>query len=160
MKTAILYATRTGAAKKCAEYLSKALGGADLFDLKSQRCDLTKYDTVIIGGGVRIGRVAKPAAKFLSQNKDGLLKKKLGLFLCAGFTDEENVKKQMELNFSPELLRHACAKACFGGEICAANLKGLDKMLVNMIAKSGGGLADVKIDYSAADRFAQELIES
>lgn len=159
MKAAILYATRTGTAKKCAEYLCKALGTADLFDLKTDRCDLSKYDTVIIGGGVRIGRVPKPAAKFLAQNKEALLQKKLGLFLCAGFTDEENGKKQLEQNFPTELLRHACAVACFGGEICMDRLKGLDKMMVNMIAKSGGGLADVTIDYAAADRFAQQLSE-
>lgn len=160
MKTAILYATRTGTTKKCAEYLCNALGGAELFDLKTSRCDLSKYDTVIIGGGVRIGRIAKPASKFLVQNKDALLGKKLGLFLCAGFMDEENIKKQIELNFPPELLSHASAAACLGGEICVENLKGIDKMMVNMIAKSGGGLADVKLDYAAADRFAQKMKEA
>jgi len=73
-KTLIAYVSKMGAtaesARKIADVLrSKFQLEVDLVDLKEQKApDLTQYRNVIIGGGVRGGKVYKKALKFLEND--------------------------------------------------------------------------------------------
>ena len=76
-KTLIAYVSKMGAtaesARKIADVLhSKFQLEVDLVDLKEQKTpDLTQYRNVIVGGGVRGGKVYKKALKFLENDFTG-----------------------------------------------------------------------------------------
>ena len=60
MKAAIVYATKYGCTKKCAEMLKTYLNGeADILSAKSDKISLAQYDTVFIGGSVYMGKIQK-----------------------------------------------------------------------------------------------------
>ena len=73
-KTIIAYETKGGvteeSARKIAEVLrSKFQLEVDLVDLKEEKTpDLTHYRNIVVGGGVRNGRVYSKAAKFLEND--------------------------------------------------------------------------------------------
>jgi len=76
-KTLIAYVSKMGvtaeSARKIADVLrSKFQLEVDLVDLKEQKTpDLTQYRNVIVGGGVRGGKVYKKALKFLENDFSG-----------------------------------------------------------------------------------------
>lgn len=76
-KTIIAYETKRGvteeSARKIADILrSKYKLEVDLVDLKEQKVpDLTLYKNVVIGGGVRAGKIYSKALKFLENDLSG-----------------------------------------------------------------------------------------
>ena len=96
-KTLIAYETKGGAteetARKIAEVLrSKFQLEVDLVDLKEQKApDLTQYANVVIGGGVRMGKIYEKALKFLENDLSG---KKVAFFvLLLGNGDPKKLRK-------------------------------------------------------------------
>ncbi|MDO4541355.1 MAG: flavodoxin domain-containing protein [Bacillota bacterium] len=158
MNTIILYSGKSGTTQKAAQILKELLPNAVSLDLKKASGDIGQYDTVIIGGAIRIGKLPKEVDKFIAANKDALLKKHLGLFICCGFTD----KAQEELNavYSQELRDHAAALGCFGGEINIDKQKGIDKLIAKAAVKQGekdGTFNIPKLDVNAIQDFAATI---
>jgi menaquinone-dependent protoporphyrinogen IX oxidase len=85
-KTLIAYETKRGAteeaARKIAEILrSKFQLDVDLVDLKEQKTpDLSLYQNVVIGGGVRMGKVYSKVVSFLENDLSG---KKVAFFVSS-----------------------------------------------------------------------------
>ena len=134
MKTLICYASRTGASETCARMLAKRIPGSTLCDLCKEKPDPGDHDQVIVGGGVRMGALHVDARQYLDGCKPLLLKRRLGLFLCAGFVDKADVL--FENNIDPELRAHAVACECFGGEIDLGKLRGFEKLITKMALRS------------------------
>lgn len=60
MKNLIVYATKHGTAKKCAEMLKTRLNGETvLANVKETPPDLEDFDTVVLGGSIYIGKMQK-----------------------------------------------------------------------------------------------------
>ena len=93
MTTLILYASLTGNTRAVAEYIAQKTGGTAV-DIKSAPKDLSSYDTVIFGSRVHAGGTSKPMQKYIGENYDVLLKKRVAFYLCCMFTDEK-AKKQL-----------------------------------------------------------------
>jgi len=76
-KTLIAYQTKGGATEEAAKKIADALREkfqleVDLVDLKEQKIpDLAQYQNVVIGGGVRGGKVYGKALKFLENDLNG-----------------------------------------------------------------------------------------
>ncbi|HYA77535.1 MAG TPA: flavodoxin domain-containing protein [Verrucomicrobiae bacterium] len=76
-KTLIAYQTKGGATEEAAKKIADALREkfqleVDLVDLKEQKIpDLAQYQNVVIGGGVRGGKVYGKALKFLENDLRG-----------------------------------------------------------------------------------------
>ncbi len=76
-KTLIAFETKGGATEEAARKIADVLRSkyqleVDLVDLKKQKVpDLTQYQSVIVGGGVRGGRVYSKALKFLENDLSG-----------------------------------------------------------------------------------------
>lgn len=135
MKTLILYATKTGATKKCATLLSSYLEKADMLDINEiKSVDITHYDQMIIGSYVRIGMVDKKIKKFIIQNKEILKEKCTSIFLCCGF--DENMKQYFHDNIPSDLLEKLITYDSFGGELDLIKQKGIDKLIVKMVMKA------------------------
>ena len=134
MKTLIAYASRTGASEKCARMLAERIPDSTLCDLCREKPDPNAYEQVIVGGGVRMGALHVDARQYLDGCKPELLKKRLGLYLCAGFA--EKAGEIFANNVDPELRAHAVACECFGGEIDMSKLLGFDRLITKMALRS------------------------
>jgi len=126
-KTLIAYETRGGAtgeaARKIAEVLrSKFNLEVDIVNLKKQEMpDLKQYSNVIVGGGVRVGRVYGKAVKFL---KNDFGEKKVAFFVCsswAGTPTPESYQsaktKFVENTLTKCNLNNTVSTEAFGGRI-------------------------------------------
>lgn len=151
MKTLIAYASKTQTAKRCAERLNELIEGSELCDLTEKTPDISAYDGVIVGCGIRMGRFHKLARKFISDNKDKLRDVKLGVFICNGFPD---YKEYFTNDFRNGELDGAI-KASFGGELDVERLRGTDKLIAKMVLKSGKELP--VLDDRAIEEFAEKF---
>ena len=88
MKTLILYESKMGFTKKCAEHLHSKIEGSELFDIEGGGYILKNYEKVIIGAPIYVGEIEDYTKDFIKRNKLTLLDRKLGLF-CAGMNKEE-----------------------------------------------------------------------
>lgn len=136
MDTLIVYASKHGCTEKCANLLKEKLDGkVYVVNLKdSNEIDLSKYDKVIIGGSIYVGKIQKEVSKFSSENLETLKGKQVGLFIC-GMQSEEAIEKGLNENFPKELLKTAKAKGYFGGEFVFDKLGFMEKQIVKKVAK-------------------------
>ena len=86
-KTLVAYVTKGGATGEVANIIANTLREkcglqVDLVDLKKEpKPDITQYSNIVIGGGVRAGKVYKEAVEFAKQDFSG---KRVGVFICSG----------------------------------------------------------------------------
>ncbi len=135
MSTAIIYGTVYGYTEKCAKVMEeKIVGGTELINIKEEKkIDLSKYDTVIIGGSIYMGQIQKGIKEFCSRNIDELKHKKLGFFVCCG--SPESMNKYVEQSFPKELVDNAKSIQCLGGEMNIESMKFFHKIIMKMVSK-------------------------
>lgn len=164
MDTLIAYVTKYGCTESCAKILAEKLTGkVDLCNLKKAKdIDLSRYDKVIIGSSIYFGKVHKEASQFCIKNLNILKKKKMGIFICGMLKD--NVEKEFNSSFAPEVLTNAVAKEFLGGEFKFKKMNPMEKFMVKRISKMDKSLPefDVSQDVSliseqAIDRFVELL---
>lgn len=94
LKTLVAYGTRYGAtaevAKEIARILEEQYGlSVQLIDLSLQKIkDISGYDNIVLGSGIKMGRWTGKAKKFLKKNFEG---KKLAVFVCSGRAGEPDL---------------------------------------------------------------------
>ncbi|ADU26839.1 flavodoxin domain-containing protein [Ethanoligenens harbinense] len=131
MKTIIIYTTKYGCTRSVAKRLQAMLGGeTQLADANGTVPSLEPYDAVILGGSVYIGHVQKALTTFIDRHLPELLDKKTGLFLCAGVTDPEVQKQELQNAFAPELLEHAVAKDILGYGFDFQKMNWIERLMV------------------------------
>jgi len=124
-RTLIAYQTKGGAteeaARKIAEILrSKFQIEVDLVDLKEQKpLELTQYQNVIVGGGVRVGRVYGKALKFLENDLTG---KKVAFFVSSSWAGTPGSYVKAKTKFVEKTLTkypkiNSVTTEAFGGRI-------------------------------------------
>lgn len=157
MSILIAYASKSGNTEKCAKELAKFFPTASLVNLLKDTPDLNKYDTIILGSGIRMGMIHKKVKQLLLSSKEELKNKKYAFFLSNGFIDQ--TEGQLKQNLPEELLIHAICADSFGGELNLSNLKGMDKFITKMILKSQQGKdAPVPtIDRERMQHFAEKI---
>ncbi|WP_292598841.1 flavodoxin domain-containing protein [Mesotoga sp. UBA6090] len=155
MKTAIIYATRSGTAENCSQKLSDMLAGeSTVINIKKVSSpDLSGYDAVIVGTFIRIGKVQKEISEFVQKNLKTLKEKRQGVFLCMG-AREENFSEHLSRNFPKEFLDKCKAKGFFGGEFNLERLGFLSKMMLKAASK---GKPQPHFIPSNIDRFAKDF---
>ena len=113
MSTLIAYASKSGAAQKCAELLSERIPSSQVYDLSQGTPDLAGFDTVILGSGVRASKIYKPLTKFMEENLNTLLTKKVAIYLCNSLPN--SFQDYIERNFPSKLVQNAVSVLSFGG---------------------------------------------
>lgn len=113
MKPLIVYTTKSGATRECAKILANQLH-CPMLDLKEGIPDILSYDTIILGTGVRMGKIYKPAIRFINQNLPTLSKKKIAIFFCNAYSN--NFPRVIEKNLPLVLQQQAITIASFGGK--------------------------------------------
>lgn len=159
MKTAIVYVTRSGSTEQAALRLAELMGGAELINISKKKaaskCDISGYDTVIIGTPIRMGQLEQNVVSFVSNNRELLEGKKLGFFILNFFT--EHTEEYLETLF-PTSLR--AEKASFGALLDINRLHGMDKMMMKMVIKQNGELPPAEINDEAIQIFAKAMMDN
>jgi len=156
MKTLIVYMTHHGTTRKVVERLVDGIGSeqTEVINLeKHPNPDLSVYDTIIVGGSIHMGQIQTGVKKFCEANKDYLLQKQLGLFLC--FMNQELGQEEFNNAYSQELRNHAKAHGLFGGELLFEKMNFIEKFIVKMVSR--GNTSRSQLDYEAMDKFIQVL---
>lgn len=113
MKTVIAYATKSGATRECAQLLAAGIADCSIWDLSKRIPNIEEADIVIIGSGIRMGKLYKPVRKFIDNNLAALLKKNTSFYLCNAYPD--TMQKAIQ-NSIPEILaKKAVFIESFGG---------------------------------------------
>lgn len=134
MKYLIVYMSHHGTTRKVAMQLAEHTGldKTVLVDLKTDDIpDLTSFDTIIIGGSIHTGEIQKEISEFCINNKNVLLSKRVGLFICA--LEAYEMKDEFANAFPQWLRDHAIAHGFFGGELLLDKMNFLEKIFVKGI---------------------------
>ncbi|TBL73225.1 flavodoxin domain-containing protein [Paenibacillus thalictri] len=127
MSMLVLYATKTGATEQCVKVLADELVHCTTCNIEAEKPALEDFDHIILGAGVRDGKIYKPIRDFIKKNRSELLKKKMGYFIC-----NEKPKETEEIitrNIPEDLKEAAICIASFGGyKAYAAPKEGTDQL--------------------------------
>lgn len=154
MKTIIIYSTKYGSVEKAAKMLKSELKGEVILVniMKEKVPSIDEYDNVILGGSMYYFRIQGKLKSYMVKNLSSILKKRIGLFICAGATpNSEDGKKEITASFPPELYNHAICKDLLGYEYNFSKMNFFERMI---FAKIGNG------DKSNKSEFYQKRIEN
>lgn len=112
MSTLIVYASKSGTAKECAGVLSQRIEDCQAYEASSAPAP-DGWDTIVVGSGVRMGKVYKPLLKYLAKHDEALKAKRVAIYLCNG--DVKTFTPSLEKNIPASLREHAIAAVCLGG---------------------------------------------
>lgn len=162
MKTLIVYSSKYGATKKCAEKIGKALGKDVLvINLKREKVPtLNSYDKVIIGSSVYAGMLRKEVKAFCKANESILKTKKLAVFLSC--FDTAGVARYIKENLPLALVEEIKVTGCCGGVMDFKKMNFFERFMVRQISKmqkgEGGMLPDLT-DKDYVETITDEQIE-
>jgi menaquinone-dependent protoporphyrinogen oxidase len=136
MNSVIIYSSKYGCTADCARVLKSRLSSdTSLVDIDKTKDGiiLEKYDTVILGSSIYVGKVSKKIIILCNDNTELLCSKNLGIFLCCGFSNE--FKAYLSANFQPKLIKSAKAVEAFGGEAKIDKMSFIDRTIMKTVAK-------------------------
>ena len=158
MDILVAYAGRAGTTRKCVEYIKMISGdNVVLYDtIKGSGIEISPFDTIIIGGSIRMSTIDPSLKNFIqSNNFDGF---KLGIFVVCGAVDK--AERMLEDNFG-DLYDTAHIKSCFGGELSIT--KGTNflerqvyKKAIKACKKKDIPLPEIR--YSVIKKFLESLV--
>lgn len=156
MNTLIVYASKYGCTEKCAKLITKELNDkVDIINLKIvKNINLSKYDKIIIGGSIYIGKIQKQVTEFCREHLDELNEKRIGLFICC-MAEGEAINNELNASFPSELLKIAEVKESLGGEFLLDKMNFMDKMIVKKVSKVISNKSNILEDK--IHEFAQAL---
>jgi menaquinone-dependent protoporphyrinogen oxidase len=146
----VAYASRYGSTREVAETIAKVVGGEAR--LAADVDDLARYDAVVLGGGIYMGRWHKDARGFVRRFRQELLEVPVALF-ALGPLDEEaahwvTAKRQFDAAIQ-KLPVEPVDTRLFGGAVDPTNLH---------FPFNHMPAADVR-DWDAVREWAEELAE-
>lgn len=123
-KTLVAYATKGGATEEAAleiaEVLRKHKLEVDVVNLRKEKnTDVSKYESLVVGSGVRIGRIYKEYHRFLEND---FSQKRIALFIvCGEASNPKDHDVVLEKHMKATLASHAHLKPVefevFGGRM-------------------------------------------
>jgi menaquinone-dependent protoporphyrinogen oxidase len=156
MATLIIYMTSHGCAEKAAGMIHNLIQG-EVTQINLENFEtppLEKFDTVIIGGSIRIGSIQKKIRKFCEKNIDQLLAKKTGLFICCMFEGDTAIE-QFNKAFPEPLRKNSIATGLFGGELEFEKMNAFERMIIKQVANISVDVS--KFNEQAVKAFAEKL---
>lgn len=123
-KTLVVFASKGGATKETSEIIADVLENkfrfeVDLLDLRKSSKNIMVYSNIIVGAGVRGGKVYREALDFLKQDFG---QRKLAFFVCCGGAgDPKNYEESCEKYVAEVLAKYPNVKTvateAFGGRM-------------------------------------------
>ncbi len=135
MRTLVVYSTKYGTTRSCAEEIARQLPGETrVADMNRERLkSLEGYDAVVIGGAIYAGKVMSGVPRFCERHREELLERGVGLFVCCLY-EGETAQSELDGAFPPWLNAHALVRRPVGGAVKFEKLKAIDRYLVRKIA--------------------------
>ncbi len=133
MKLLVIYSTKNGVSRRCAQMLCDRLDSSfeiTLCSISDAPPSPEGFDVAVIGGSIRMSRLDKRLRSYLRTHAQKLNNIHCAIFICCGFSDsfDDYVHFQVPKNLIPSLGIHY-----FGGELKPDKLKGIDKLMVKAI---------------------------
>jgi menaquinone-dependent protoporphyrinogen oxidase len=126
MKALIVYGTRYGTATEIAEEIGRVIKEegieVDVKDARSlKNIDLSLYQLVVVGSGIKMGKWTKKSLKFLQDNKEALATRKVAIFVTCGAANEEKNRaegqeKYLDQVAEKNLINKPVATGLFGSK--------------------------------------------
>ena len=129
-KTLIAYATRGGTTEEYAKVINSVLTDdfkmqADLVNLKKARNpDLTQYQNIIVGAGIKMFRMHKEGAEFLEKTDFG--DRKVAIFLSSLEPRDGAIKKYVDVILQKNIKLKPIAMEVFGGRMRMLGITSVD----------------------------------
>ena len=133
MKILILYATKGGATRTCAEMLEKRLAAhhtPTLCNVKDSLPTPEDFDAVVLGSSIRMSHMDKTLKQYIKKNIDILSRIPTAVFFCCGYPKQFEDYVNIEL---PKRLTCSLGHHCFGGELKPEKQKGLTKLIIALM---------------------------
>ena len=151
LNIAIVYSTRGGTARECAELLKRELDNfsVKLFELGKCEPDLSAFDLCVIGFPIRMAKAEKLSRNYIKAHSDELKRMKTAYVIVCGFVD--CFDEYAERVIPADLREPAVAISCFGGSLDPKRVSGIDRMIVKAVRADilgGGDNADQRKDIS------------
>ena len=151
MKLLILYATKSGTTKTCADLLAREFPRGSVEVLPVARAEsFDDYDFVILGASVRLGKLHKDMRSFLQKNAEKLPAGRTGCYYCCGLAGDAD--RYDEKLYPESVLKKSFAVMTFGGELRSEKQKGLfDRLFVRYfrsLALGGGDNGEAREDIA------------
>lgn len=155
MKTLIAYAGRNGTSTQMAKRIAAQVGEkAEVLNLQKQTPPtLEEYQQVILGGSILAGSVPKALKKFIQENTEVLLTKKVGLFLCCLI--EKDIDKYFQDNFPEPIYSHAEEKRWLGGELIMSDHNLIVRKMLKKVIGSSDDIHNLR--WEEADQLADGI---
>ena len=174
MKVLVAFGTKYGSTARVAEAIASELTNAghevEVADLREGfPADIGRYDMVVVGSPVFIGKWTKPAQEFLRRNGTALAEKKVAMFVCCSdVLFEEKVAAAREMYLDDVAASHGlrpAAMGMFGGEVDFTKYGMFTRFLLSKVgakdAMEGKGVETSRPydfrDWDGIRRWAQEL---
>ena len=133
MKILILYASRGGATRECAEMLRDKLSVHDepvLVNAEESLPSPSEFDAVILGSPIRMSRMNKRIKAYIKAHLEELSAMPTAVFFCCGYPKQFDEYVDIQL---PRRLVCSLGHHCFGGELKPEKLRGFDKLAVRLM---------------------------
>jgi menaquinone-dependent protoporphyrinogen oxidase len=160
VKYLLVYCSSHGTTEKAATILANHLEGEVVIQNLNKKLEsqhhIDRFDSIIIGGSIHVGMIKRKIKRFIDENREGLLKKPIGLFLCCMY-EGEVAKEQFENAFPIELRGNAVAEGLFGGEFLFSKMNFMEKVIIRKV--SGVKTETSNLNVSAINHFAQTFNE-
>lgn len=153
----IIFASDNGTVEKCAKELFLQMDGkVDLCNLYSRKInpDLSAYDTIIIGGSIRSGKIQDVIAEFCEVNISKLIQKNIGLFINCIYSGKKALQ-QLDDAYPVSLNKIAIVRDYFGGEIDDLKLNYLERMITKQMIEKENLI--VKLSKEKIIHFAKKM---
>ena len=147
-KTLVAYESKGGATEEASRKIADVLRSkyqleVDLVDLGVQNIpDCSQYRNVVIGGGVRAGKVYGKALKCLENNYDG---KQVAFFVCAGGAGDAKSYEKSKAQYAEETVAKYPKISPVGIEAFGGRMKILGRKVID------------NLDLSKVEAWAEEL---
>ena len=133
MNVLIVYSSKWGVSRTCAEMLAKRLEGfADVgvYDINDAPPSPEGFDVCVVGGSIRMAAINKRLKRYIKEHASALSSTNTAFFLCCGFCEsfDDYVSALIPKTAKANLGVH-----CFGGELKPEKLRGIDKLIVRII---------------------------
>jgi menaquinone-dependent protoporphyrinogen oxidase len=157
MKSIVIYATKYGTAEKAAKMLKEKLQGevALVNIMKEKSPSFKEYDNVILGGSIYVGKIQKELTNYMKSNLSELMKKRVGLFICAALNEPEKLTQELNDAFPEELRSAAVAKEAFGYKFSFEKMNFFDKMATKAIVGIKSNVSE--LNAGAVESFAKAM---
>ena len=126
MKKIILYDTRYGFTKECADYVKNLFPESDLFHI-DEKYDLREYDEVFLGSFINQGMINERTRLLLEAHRNKLMKKSIHLFCCG--IDKQDYERAIQESLDPDMFYHI-DYFCPGGEVRYDELTKKEKKII------------------------------